>query len=242
MNKTLKITALGLVTILGVSGTSYTAFAADGGSTTSKGDVTFEKNLEPSTPQDPDTNNPVEPTDPEVTPPTSGPLSIDYISTLHFGTQKISGNDEVYYAQMDKLKDTKTGETVEKPNYVQVTDNRGSNAGWKLTVVQDGQFKNGESELKGATLQFKSPTMKSSKKSDANTPAASEMTLNPDGKTSVDAITAKANQGMGTWFDTFGTDVEAAAKSISLSVPGDTAKTEGKYSTSLTWTLTDTPA
>ncbi|MHC5252785.1 WxL domain-containing protein [Listeria kieliensis] len=242
MNKTLKITALGLVTILGVSGTGYTAFAVDGGSTTSKGDVTFEKNTDPSGPKDPDTDKPVEPTDPEITPPTSGPLSIDYVSTIHFGTQKISGNDEVYYASLDKLKDTETGDINEKPNFVQITDNRGSNAGWKLTVVQDAQFKNGSSELTGAKLKLINPTLKSSKKTDANTPTASEIVLNPDGTTSADAIVAQANQGMGTWFDTFGKDVTEAAKSISLSVPGDTAKIEGKYSTTLTWTLADTPA
>ncbi|EUJ27203.1 cell surface protein [Listeria floridensis FSL S10-1187] len=241
MNKTFKITALGLVTILGVSGMSTTALAADGGSTTSKGDIIFETNTDPTGPKDPDTDKPINPTDPDTPTPTAGPLSIDYVSTLHFGTQKISGNNEVYYAELDKLEEIPSGTIVNKPNYIQITDNRGSNAGWKLTVVQDAQFKNGASELTGAILKLENPTMKSSKKTAGNTPTASAITLTPDGTTSSDAIVAQDQQGMGTWFDTFGADETAGATSISLTVPGDTAKVAGKYVTTLTWTLADTP-
>ena len=29
-----------------------------------------------------------------------------------------------------------------RPNYVQITDKRGNNGGWSLSVKQEGQFKN----------------------------------------------------------------------------------------------------
>ena len=44
----------------------------------------------------------------------------------------------------------------EGPNYVQVTDNRGTEAGWSLKVKQEGQFKSTSGkELTGAAITFK---------------------------------------------------------------------------------------
>nr|WP_167629749.1 WxL domain-containing protein [Listeria valentina] len=245
MKKTIKLTATSLAAVAGLSLVAIPAHAEeavrDGGITTSKGDISFEKNTETVEPQDPDTNKPVDPMDPDSVTPTNGPLSIDYISNIHFSTQKISGSTEVYYALPEQVKDKESGTIIDRPNMVQITDNRGSNAGWKLTVKQEAQFKNGTSELDGAVLKFENPTLKSNNQSATNTPTAEAMTLTPAG-TASDVMIASANQGMGTWFNQFGSDLDAAKKSISLTVPGDTAKIEGKYETTLTWTLTDSPA
>ena len=47
---------------------------------------------------------------------------------------------------------------------------------------------------------------------------------------------------MGTWTTAYGKDNVEGTKSVSLSVPGTTAKVKDtKYKTSLTWTLEDTP-
>ncbi|MHC5251314.1 WxL domain-containing protein [Listeria kieliensis] len=244
-NTLLKVTTTSLATVVGLSLAAMPAYAEDpvkdGGVTSSKGDITFEKNTSTTEPKDPDTGKPIVPVDPDPVNPTNGPLSIDYISNIHFGTQKISGSTETYYAELDQVKDKDTGAVMDRPNMVQITDDRGSNVGWKLTVKQEGQFKNGTSELDAAELKFENPTLKSANKNATNTPEAKAMTLAPGGAAS-DVMIANANQGMGTWYDQFGSDIDSAKQSISLRVPGDTAKVEGKYETTLTWTLTDSPA
>ncbi|MBL1704654.1 WxL domain-containing protein, partial [Klebsiella pneumoniae] len=53
---------------------------------------------------------------------------------------------------------------------------------------------------------------------------------------------AEAGKGMGTWTTAYGQDIEQGSNSVSLSVPGTTAKVKDtKYKTSLTWSLEDTP-
>ena len=58
---------------------------------------------------------------------------------------------------MQKLDTVKAKDgNKEVPNFVQVTDNRGTNAGWKLSVTQNDQFKTADGkELTGATLTLK---------------------------------------------------------------------------------------
>ena len=53
-------------------------------------------------------------------------------------------------------------------------------------------------------------------------------------------MSAKAGEGLGTYLLVFGDDA-TAAESIELNIPGSTTKYAEKYSTSLTWTLTDVP-
>ena len=62
----------------------------------SNGQIVFEPNTEPTdpiSPTDPDPENPIKPVDPTTPdgkpePGTNGPLSIDFASSLYFGTQK----------------------------------------------------------------------------------------------------------------------------------------------------------
>lgn len=125
------------------------------------------------------------------------------------------------------------------PNYVQVTDNRGTNAGWKLSVTQNDQFKTAEGrDLTGAALTLKNGTLHSASGSEAPK-AAQDIKLTP-GQAS-DVVTAQEEQGMGTWVNTFGKSVEDAEKSVELSVPGKTKKEQAEYTTSLTWELKDAP-
>ncbi|EMG26899.1 hypothetical protein X560_2174 [Listeria fleischmannii 1991] len=233
MEKLLKVVAASVI-VTGGLGYGTGVLAAD---VTSKGDITFTQNTDPGKPEVPGTGEEIDPGTPA---PTPGPLSINYVSNIHFANQMISGNDEVYYADLDKVTLANSGTEVEVPNFVQVSDNRGSNAGWHLTVEQVSQFKNGASTLTGAKLSFKNAAMQSSKATAANTPTAYSFELDPAG-TASDVINAEANKGMGTWSTSFGDDTNGA-KSISLSVPGDTAKIVGKYEAELKWTLTDTPA
>ena len=130
-----KVTTVCLSTfILGSLGMTSQTFAEDGGSYTSNGIVEFTPSEEPTNPVDPtDPTNPVDPidpTDPEgPNPGTNGPLSIDYASSLDFGVQKSRRRIRLIFATQKYKTVGATDEVKEGPNYVQVTDNRGTEAG-----------------------------------------------------------------------------------------------------------------
>lgn len=250
----MKMNHLLMAGVVLASGLSIASLSSEGVSaaTTSvntTGNVTFKEDNTPVAPMDPtNPNKPVDPTNPVT--PTNGPLSIDYASSFNFGEQKISAKDETYYASFDTVKNTGGG-VVNKPNWVQVTDKRGTNAGWKLQVQQGVQFsttQNGISkELKGAQIKIKNGTVATTTDNKATAPTAStEVTLIPGTSSQAgaaqDVMTAQSNQGMGTWVDAFGSST-TGDKSISLSIPGISEKVkDAKYTTQLTWLLNDTPA
>ncbi|MBA3927714.1 WxL domain-containing protein [Listeria rustica] len=241
MNKLGKVFLAGVFVVGGTFTYAAPTFAATVGSTTSTGDVTFTVDNGPTTPTDPtDPTTPVTPTDP--TTPTSGPLRIDYVSNIHFGNQKISGSDVVYKAKFDAV--TLPNSTVKYvPSYVQVTDNRGSNAGWKLQV-SNTQFASGSNMLTGAELKLVDGTLNSSNTSAMPT-SSGDVTLSGD-SVNQDVVNAPISKGMGTWTHAFGTtlgaDTTSENSSVTLSVPGTTAKSPtATYATTLTWTLSDTP-
>lgn len=233
--------------ILGALTVPVTTFAAeDGGVYTSNGIVEFVPDTDPTDPVDPtDPTDPIDPTDPEgPNPGTNGPLSIDYASSLDFGVQKITSKDQIYFAASQKYRafdeeGNPSTEVKEGPNYVQVTDNRGTEAGWSLKVNQEGQFMSiSGKELTGATISFKKGSVVTA--SDSGKPVGPEtIVLNADGSQS-DVMAASVGNGAGTYLYTWGT-AATAGESIELSVPGSTTKYAEKYSTKLTWTLTDVP-
>lgn len=235
--------------VLGVLAVPVQALAADGGTYNTRGLIEFEPSDGPTDPVDPekptDPVKPVDPIDPNkpVDPGTNGPLSIDFASSLNFGKQKISSKNEVYYAAAQTYhKYDAEGNVIEElttgPNYVQVTDNRGTEAGWTLKVKQNGQFKNGEKELTGAVITFKNGHVVTA--SDSKKPTAQAIvSLDADGS-ETDMMSAASGEGAGTYLTDWGT-ASNADKSIELSVPGSTTKYAGKYNTTMTWTLTDVP-
>lgn len=250
----MKMNHLLMAGVILASGLSVASLSSEGvsaatNSVNTTGDVTFKEDTTPVGPVDPtDPNTPVDPTNPVT--PTNGPLSIDYASSFNFGEQNISAKDETYYASFETVKNTGGG-FVNKPNWVQVTDKRGTNAGWKLQVQQGAQFsttQNGTSkELKGAQIKIKNGTVATTTDNKATAPTAStEVTLIPGTSSQAgaaqDVMTAQSNQGMGTWVDVFGSST-TGDKSISLSIPGVSEKVkDAKYTTQLTWLLNDTPA
>ncbi|EUJ51003.1 WxL domain-containing protein [Paenilisteria rocourtiae] len=242
MNLKLKtMMAASLVAGLTLAGTTNIVEAATSGSTFSNAIINFEPSTDPTSPIDPtDPTNPVSPIDPtnpggQPNPGTNGPLSIDFASSLDFGTQKITSSDKVYTAAAQAFNDRDLG-----PNYVQVTDNRGSETGWALKVQQDGQFitEDGQ-ELTGAEITFNNGVVSTGSVSAKPTHKAS-FTLIPDGDAER-IMEAAEGQGAGTYILAFGNDASAAG-SIELSVPGSTTKYAKDYSTKLTWTLEDTPS
>ncbi|MBA3927713.1 WxL domain-containing protein [Listeria rustica] len=226
---------------LAVAGT--TSLAA---TTESNGDINLRYNTgikRPIEPTQPEKKLGITATDPGVNPATPGPLSIDYISNIHFGAQKITGNDVVYYALTDKVRIDALNKIKEVPNFIEITDDRGSNSGWKLSVTQNGPLKNGDSSLNGATLKLNNAKLGTINLSMLHTyaPIAKSIVLDSTGTNASELIYAAGNKGMGTWINLFGTSLATAKKSIALEVPGSIPKKEGLYKTTLTWTLTDSP-
>ncbi|EGO7660794.1 TPA: WxL domain-containing protein [Enterococcus faecalis] len=212
----------------------------------------------PVDPEDPDPNNPIEPWDPTTPenkpePGTAGPLSIDFASSLDFGVNKITNKDETYFANPQYMWNAEHSDfdpSTARPNYVQISDKRGTNAGWTLQVKQEGQFQNQgtqNKELHGSQIKLKNGVAASNSTSEA--PSTSKnIELDPSGQLS-NVMSAKEGTGSGTWVDKFGSlkEVEVDGKQmlkntdVELSVPGSTPKDAVKYSTQLTWILTDQP-
>jgi len=214
------------------------------------GYIEFVFNTNPVNPVDPlepeEDVTPVPPDGNTLQPGGPGPLSIDFTSILHFGKGVISSADEVYYAEPQTVITT-DGTEQKRPNYVQVTDNRGSRSGWVFTVTQVDQFISGNSsELKGAQIRITEMTV-NSKMDDGAPQTLNNVQLTP-GHTAV-IMSAAAGTGAGTWVDYFGPvaniDVNGSESlknvGVSLFVPGSTPKESAVYSATLVWALADTP-
>jgi hypothetical protein len=254
--KTIKVTA-GVAlfsTVLLVGGQAFAESGPIPANRETNAQVKFiedDSKTPPTDPTDPDPNKPVDPVDPTnpdkpVEPGTNGPLSLDYASVLDFGEQLISVKDETYFAKPQLLRDAegKIDEANPVPNYVQVTDKRGGEKGWSLSVKQNGQFKSVSAgkELTGAEITFKHGEAKSIATSKAPSIVKDSFSLSPDGNGEAqNVVSAAEGEGFGTWVYRFGNE-STMNKSIELSVPGSTAKEADTYKTTLTWTLTDTPA
>ena len=220
--------------------TTTLAAGTEGGAVNSKGTVSFEPSKTPTDPVDPtDPTDPIDPTEP-VEPGTDGPLSLDFAPNLNFDMNEISTKDETYNAKLVEVKDGEN--TREVPNFVQVTDKRGTNAGWTLEVKQNGQFKNDATlnkELIGAQISLTKTYATSTSVAEKPT-VNTQIDLDPTGA-SLKVMSAAKDAGAGTWLASFGKDNTEAEKAITLSVPGKTVKDAVAYDTTLTWTLTDTP-
>jgi hypothetical protein len=208
---------------------------------TSNGAVTFEADDQPTKPVDPtDPEKPVDPVDPTdpngPNPGTAGPLSIDFASSFQFGNQKITSETMDYYAGLQDFASGTSG-----PNYVQVTDKRGTQEGWSLSVVQNGQFKTAEGDLlEGAALSIAAgKTTSVTDMKYAPTVTASH-TFVPDSE--INLVNAPVGTGMGTWVYKFGNDATEGAQAVKLNVPGRSVKLAKEYRTTLTWTLKNAPS
>lgn len=201
-------------------------------------DTTITQPVNPTDPTSPVTPNPNDPHQPG----TGGPLSLDYVSNFHFGTKAIQTSDATYYAQLDQVQNATTT-LISVPNYVQVTDKRGLNLGWKLTVKQNGQFKTGASTpavLTNAQMSLVAATPNSTQLI-ALAPVTVPVVLDPSGAASSPVATAALSTGIGTWTLAFGSGA-GAAQGVKLTVPNATTKVANdQYKTTLTWTLNDSP-
>ncbi|NHI67388.1 WxL domain-containing protein [Lactococcus garvieae] len=223
------------------------------------GQVGFVAGNEITPPVSPGPEEPGKPVSPVwpggVTPPpgTPGPLSIDYASSFDFGINNISTQDKIYYAKSQKYADS----TLETPNYIQITDNRGTTAGWTLKVREVAQFhqENAAAKhpvLEGAMLSLVHP--KAVSLNEGTPPTAQEvLDLVPEKETVV--ATAVKGAGAGTWIIRWGNELVAQdtlnqaeqsvkenfSKDVQLFVPGKTVKDAASYTTQLNWILSELP-
>lgn len=258
--KAVKFSSAGLLTLVALSTAApvfaATAPAAGDGTYTTTANATFAAptTTDPgTTPPVVDPGNPggtVSPgTDPTPAPIVPGdpgnttalPFTIDYAPTLTFPSVPTStvGDD---YANLQTWSDGSTS-----PNYVQVTDNRGTAAGWNLYAQVSDFTLSTDSTVKlvGATLNFANATNQASPSVNAGLAATSTVTLNPAGGYSSPVATAAAGTGTGTTVVSFGGPGVAAdttgAQSVYLNLQSGSVPVAGTYNANLTWDLTAAP-
>ncbi|COI86045.1 Uncharacterised protein [Streptococcus pneumoniae] len=260
-------TALAAMTVVPTIG-----FADDSTSKTpitydSKGTVEFVAPTTPNKPLDPtnpDPNKPLDPKDPDGNDPkpgTAGPLSLDFASSFDFGKQEITSVDKTYNASAQMIGTGKDAKYV--PDYTQITDNRGTFAGWTLSVKETDSFHTSSNvELKATQIKFAdlNHATTNTLKTDVTMPSAG-FTLNPAGASvnimsGAKAADGKTNGTSGTHIIRFGNDnslktddtqangekrANTVDPSVTLAVPGSSDKMAQKYTTTLQWTLGETP-
>lgn len=177
----------------------------------------------------------VTPLDPEetVTPEdgketgNEGPLSIDYVPNFLFGEVEISGS-------------TLTLPDLNTNPLVQVTDNRGSGAGWTLKLSAT-PFINNEDETKqltGTTLSIGGITPEAVDETNTSTaPTPSAQTYGVSDTSAKTLLRAGADAGMGSWKGKFKTS--DGANSVSLTIPA--GNKVGSYTSTITWSLANAP-
>lgn len=204
----------------------------------STGSASFIENdaiVPPVNPLDPD--KPVKP----INPGTRGPLSINDATNYQFGTQKMDSKEATYSALLPEIEDSTTGKKSKVPHFVQITDNRGGEKGWRLEVKQDKPFTNESGfTLKGTSISFSSITAISLVGGGTSPQVPNKpVVISGDSEQNVTLITAKPDSGGGSWGILFGELGKGAESGVKLTIPGNIEKKEGLYSTTLTWTLVD---
>lgn len=156
-----------------------------------------------------------------------GPLSLDYVSHLDFGSQLVSLETQTYES------------TTIKP-FIQVTDKRGNPTGWDVTVSAVA-FTSGSSPdvLEGAYLEFKSGETISNLNIYAP-PNTTPFRLYTN-EEAVKFLYANPNEGRGSWITRwYPSEGKETNDNVTLTVYGGTMRAEA-YTSTLTWTLTDAP-
>ncbi|EPG0876372.1 WxL domain-containing protein [Listeria monocytogenes] len=277
-SRTVKVTtasllALGLIVAPVLSGDF--ASAATSVTKDSKGIVKFDKSTTPD--PDPVNPDPVDP-DPVIPDPTDPPVGTDglwilAVSDWDFGTHNVSSlssgalnvhaADDTISTYVDANGNGQQdlpGEvsvTKKVTPYAQISDVRGTNTGWTLSVTGSA-FKDSSTPAKtipGAELTIPKSTV-SSATSTAQAPTGYDsVTISMTGGAAVPVMAAKDMQtatptnfnddlGMGTWTDSFGSQAVSATDTSKpkLSIPKNVVVADGTYQSTLTWTLSDTPA
>ena len=214
-----------------------TAAANTTGST--KVTATFTANTGTVDPVDPNNPNVPDPGNTDNGAKPGGGLSLIYVTDqLDFGTHQIDVlNPNTYAANyVDSTTSTNSANVSHLWNskaVIQVSDVRGTNAGWHLTV-QGAQLTGADgTALTGATLALKDGSLTNS--GTTSNGVVSSDVANAINDSSNLILNAPVNDGAGVTVD------QIDPSNITLTVPANVAKAQA-YSTTLNWTLADTPS
>lgn len=262
---TISLAGSTLATLFLLSAAATSVHAATVGNTTSDAKISFRAKLTPSAPVSPaDGKTQITPTTPGMTnAPTvasTDGLTLDYVPALNFGTHYVDAvNAHTWNAW---AADDGSGKAI--PQFMQVTDNRGTPTGplgWSVALTQTAQFQGGTAgALTNAVLTFNADGTN-------NVVSASANKATSAGNTAVHAFTpgtavnifqADAGTGTGTNLLNFGEKLGASLiddpealdsvnntvkkvdPNITLSVPAGSAKA-ANYTTTLNWNLYNAP-
>ena len=234
-----KVVIAGLVatTVLAAGGVQVLAApatignATDGTKATSFGHIELIEGDKDKIPEVivPEEDKDKEKPDPETTPTeNTGLLTIDAISALEFGKLTLSGQTEEYAV----TNDPEAGYTNKK---VQVTDRRGTGAGWKLTVKTSAFTDKDEPTkvLKGASIAFPQGEIISSDGSQSPAPTVFASTIIVPNENAQSFMEAEAKTGLGSWMNVM------QSSDVKLKIPAGNLK--GDYTATLEWSLQALP-
>lgn len=231
MKKKLMILAAGMM-LAGM--TTVTSFATSEDQT-SEASIIFQANTNPTDPKDP--TNPDNPGDPEGGTGMDGPLSIDHVPELTFGTRTISGGIDVFKA-------------TNLIPYIQVSDSRGTGAGWKVSA-KIGEFTAANTEGVGAgtsfpgIVTFANPDVKTTSGNSSTRPVAVDPISLESGEAELKvigtpAVTSPA-PGMGTWLEIWKEETSTSENAnVTLKLNTGNVYTT-TYKADITWILSDAP-
>ncbi|MGL5042377.1 MAG: WxL domain-containing protein [Culicoidibacterales bacterium] len=157
-----------------------------------------------------------------------GPLSIDHVPVLEFGANAITGKVETYG-------------TTNKTPYIQITDKRGSGAGWNVKAKLSNIENTVANKRLPASMRFKGNTAVTQTHNDNTSPITRGFTLTAGGDVQ-DVVSAAANAGMGTWLNRWMIPNVANDTNENVELVVNTAKALAiAYEGKITWTLAVTP-
>ncbi|WP_270740906.1 WxL domain-containing protein [Lactococcus formosensis] len=193
------------------------------------------------------------PEQPSLPEGSGGGLTLDFVSTFTFETNKAVRENDIYYAQPQHLRDAR-GQPIMTPNFVQVTDQRGTAEGWTLNLQKTTRFYDENRQpLRGTGLSLKNAVVVAA--NPGNQPRAPSTLDKGTGPTE---IIAQADPGSGTGTTTvrWGTSlVETQLHSengeqrtaylnhdVQLFAPGGKQRQNYTYQAILTWILSEVPS
>lgn len=229
-----------------------------------KGSITYEVSDKATPPEDPEDPGKVVDPDGDYS-KTNGLLRFDFIPKLSFGSYDVETKEEKFTANAQRFKDG----TKARPNYIQISDLRGTLSGWTVSVRQETHFQHeGKKEefIKGAYLSLDKQWVNSTVPEKYRPTVIKDAIKIDEIGATYKIAEASKGKGGGTWMIPFGSvgdnkhigdtldpllnkdgsevvdkygNIVEKNSAIQLFVPKKVKKLPGKYKVILTWTLSE---
>lgn len=244
MKKNMKLVSTLALGAVAITAFTTTTLAAEGENATSNATIkavaggdTPVGPVDPTDPKDPNGQGPTDPNDGTTTNQT-GPLQINYLSNLNFG-------DNIAITSKTITANVKN----DTPRFFQVSDLRGTAAGWKMNVslgefTPTGTAPATTKPITGATITFKNGEAVTSNDAvngqDVDAAVTHDTTLSA-GNTGVQTLmSADKGTGRGTWLARYTAKSGASDnENIVFSAPTNSITANTSYQATLTWQLVD---